>query len=505
MSALSAFPYPGGKTPYVDEILRWFPEHRRYVEPFGGSAAVLLNKPPSYIEVYNDRNDDLVHFFRTLRERRDELEAWLREVPYAKTTHERFSREFFEGHRPEDDVERAGRWLYLRYTSYGAKLSGPSGFKRTIKRNDTRTFRNNVERLEAVVERLQEVIVECADYREILERYDRPDTLFYLDPPYGDNGAYYNSEGFDHEQLADALAACEGHWICSYGEIPDPLDRPEYSTIEYTARYSLDFRRGEEARADRAAGPQLRSRRDRRVGPWPADAPRCLGVVGVSSRIVERSDVQVGRPLDRDTIRGTDEGFLATCWANHCDWQGLFPDPVLAKEAVEAHHDHQIQSGTSHEYATHNGVRSYAIVQLLDADRAMTVPESDLDKLDPAASKYDPRFVDRPEFPRTDGDVSEIVQRGDEIELPRGSRQVVRYVTETRAMGLPTWTVCFDGVEADLTNEQRTFRGKNELIARDGQVYQRFGEEPLGAPAIEIVGRSEHQADLSEFGWGASV
>ena len=57
---LSAFPYPGGKTVYCNEIINRLPDHRRYVEPFGGSAAVLLNKPHSYIEVFNDLDDDVV-------------------------------------------------------------------------------------------------------------------------------------------------------------------------------------------------------------------------------------------------------------------------------------------------------------------------------------------------------------------------------------------------------------------------------------------------------------
>jgi len=122
---LSAFPWPGGKTHYVGQILPFFPEHRRYVEPFGGSAALLLNKPKSYVEVFNDLDDDVVHFFQTVRERREELQEWLRTVPYSESLHEQWQGEYFDGHRPDDDVERAGRWLFLRCTTYGGSAGRP--------------------------------------------------------------------------------------------------------------------------------------------------------------------------------------------------------------------------------------------------------------------------------------------------------------------------------------------------------------------------------------------
>jgi DNA adenine methylase len=221
---LSAFPYPGGKTSFVDEIVRQFPKHRRYVEPFGGSAAVLLNKPPSYIEVFNDLNSDIVHFFEVVRERKEELQEWLRRTPYSRELHEQWARAFYQGERPDDDLERAGRWYYLRYTQYGGKLDRFSGFKTSIKRNEARSLRGATEHLDDVVTRFREVILENQDYREVLDRYDRPDTLFYLDPPYVETTYnYYGTGEFDHQQLAGVLAELAGYWICSYGDLPPSL------------------------------------------------------------------------------------------------------------------------------------------------------------------------------------------------------------------------------------------------------------------------------------------
>jgi DNA adenine methylase len=253
---LSAFPYPGGKTSYVDEIVRQFPEHRRFVEPFGGSAAVLLNKPSSYIEVFNDLNSDIVHFFEVVRERKEELQEWLRRTPFSRELHEKWGRAFYQGERPDDDLEHAGRWYYLRYTQYGGKVDRFSGFKTSIKRNEARSLWGATEHLDEVVARLQDVILENQDYRKVVDRYDRPDTLFYFDPPYFETTYnYYGTGEFDHQQLAEVLTEIEGYWICSYGDLPPSLkarliwnrrEGGEWTVQQFTAHYSLDTVEGEE-------------------------------------------------------------------------------------------------------------------------------------------------------------------------------------------------------------------------------------------------------------------
>jgi len=243
--ALSAFPYPGGKTPYWREIVKTFPSHHTYVEPFGGSAAVLLNKQPSYAEVFNDRDADIVHFFRVLREQRDRLVQWLQAVPYSRDVFEEWADEYWAGERPEDDVERAGRWCYLRFSNFNAALDRRNGFKTGGERNEARSFRSAIANLDAVAKRLRQVTIENQDYRKVLDRYDREDTLFYLDPPYVDpNRNYYlqgSDEPFDHAALVDALRDVEGYWVCSYGTLPDGLEDLATTVSGYEARYSMRY------------------------------------------------------------------------------------------------------------------------------------------------------------------------------------------------------------------------------------------------------------------------
>nr|WP_284010312.1 DNA adenine methylase [Halomicroarcula sp. YJ-61-S] len=82
----AVFPFPGGKSRLASWILQEVPEHECFVEVFGGAAGVLVNKDTerSTVEVYNDLDEDLVHFFEVLREQPDELVEWLSAVPYSR-------------------------------------------------------------------------------------------------------------------------------------------------------------------------------------------------------------------------------------------------------------------------------------------------------------------------------------------------------------------------------------------------------------------------------------
>lgn len=194
--------------------------------------------------------------------------------------------------------------------------------------------------------------------------------------------------------------------------------------------------------------------------------------------ITDSENIQISCPLPRETIRTTKTGYLASCF--DCQWQGLFPDGTLADDAVGTHYDR-----------CHYGPSSYTLVFLVDDTRAQCL-ESNRGRLTPIQSE-------RPTFPRTTGDVSELVTRGDLIRLPGDREQMVVAVTEQRALGLPTWTVTFCDPDVDLLDDDPDWRGKNELIACDGDAYCRYGESYLGAPSFEIAGRAEHQADLSSY------
>lgn len=223
----------------------------------------------------------------------------------------------------------------------------------------------------------------------------------------------------------------------------------------------------------------------------------------MSATINDREDIAVARPIPRETIRAVDTGILVTCHATHCQWQGLFPSAELAKQAVEAHYDHEVRSGKYHY-----GRRTYTIVALLGAEEATTLDDSELGlSVEHIRLGTVDGGVREVTFPRTTERVDGLVKRGDLITRPPHKEAIVYKVTETRSLGLPTWTVIYVDPDVDLLDAQpkRDFHWINECIARDGRVYQRFGPDPLAAPAFEVVGETEHQTDFSRFEGGASA
>ena len=224
--ALSAFPYVGGKTRLTGWITDHLPEHTVYVEPFGGSASVLLNKPRSNIEVYNDLDRDVVQFFEIARDRPEELAEWARRTPYSEELHTEWTEAFYSGERPDDPVARAGRFLFLRYTQYAGKYEGPSGFKRDTPRTrvgESTTWKTVPDRVDEVCDRLQGVSIQNRDFAEVIEHYDSEDVVFYVDPPYLGKEHSYRVTDFDHADLADALEGIEGYALVSYTDRPEGL------------------------------------------------------------------------------------------------------------------------------------------------------------------------------------------------------------------------------------------------------------------------------------------
>lgn len=205
----------------ASRIVASFPAHACYVEPFGGSAAVMLAKPPSKLECFNDKNQRLVNFFRVLRD--PKLAAGLEQV--LKLTP--FSRLEFEVAKEaaQDPVEDARRFMVLCRQSYAGKgrewmYSLPRVGK--TRNNAVSTWQAGVAALYLVHQRLLNVQIECLDWRLILQRYDAQDTLFFLDPPYHPetrvSGRYqHEMSAYDHEDLIERLLKLRGLVVlCGY-------------------------------------------------------------------------------------------------------------------------------------------------------------------------------------------------------------------------------------------------------------------------------------------------
>jgi len=116
------FKYPGAKTQLFSWIEPRIPEHRTWVDVFGGSGAVTANKPESDVEVFNDIDGDIIHFFTTLRDSGGELAEWLSQTPHSRELHREYAQTFYDGERPDDDIERAGRFFIFGLHNGGQSI-----------------------------------------------------------------------------------------------------------------------------------------------------------------------------------------------------------------------------------------------------------------------------------------------------------------------------------------------------------------------------------------------
>lgn len=237
--------YHGGKFRLAPWIIGHFPLHKVYVEPFGGAASVLMQKPRSHGEVYNDLDGDIVNVMRVLQDHaaREQLAELLTLTPYARA-------EFDLAWQPADDpVERARRTLIRAEMGFGSAgaTKGTTGFRIDTKRNygtAMHVWSKVPDMLAAFGQRLQGVLIENRDALQILRDHDTPHTLFYIDPPYVHDtrkmaSACYRHEMDDdaHRALLDAVKSLQGMVILSgytHSIYDDALDG--WTRVETAAR-----------------------------------------------------------------------------------------------------------------------------------------------------------------------------------------------------------------------------------------------------------------------------
>lgn len=231
MSRRPVLRWHGGKWKLAPWIISHFPPHRVYVEPFGGAASVLIRKPQSYAEVYNDLDGDVVNLFRVLRsERADELVQSIALTPFARE-------EFQLSYEPSDDAVESARRLIVRsfmgFGSNGHNARRKTGFRANSNKSGTtpaRDWANYPDALAAMLERLRGVVIENRDACEVMAAHDGVETLHYVDPPYlpetrslknpydlkyaGGMYAHEMDRG-DHERLLESLLRLEGAVVLS--------------------------------------------------------------------------------------------------------------------------------------------------------------------------------------------------------------------------------------------------------------------------------------------------
>lgn len=215
----------GGKGIVADKIIKHFPEHKHYVEVFGGAAHIISAKTSSKDEVYNDIDNRVVNFLMVCRENKEQLKEDLLSLPYSRYLYEKWKKED-DSHL--SDYERAIRFFYINRSAIVAGNSESArgtGWRHSIKAgaNPARSYKGAVERIDDFVERMRGVMIENSDFREVIEKYDSENTLIYCDPPYINREKMYagSFSKKDHIDLAEKLNNVKGKVILSYYD--DPL------------------------------------------------------------------------------------------------------------------------------------------------------------------------------------------------------------------------------------------------------------------------------------------
>lgn len=212
-------PWLGGKRRLADVIIPRFPPHSCYVEVFAGGAALYFLRPPSEVEVINDFNGELVNLYRVVQRH---LEEFVRQFKWALSSREVFK--WVQDTRPETltDIQRAARFYYLQHQCFGGKASGQTWGTATSAAAPTVNLLRLEEDLSAAHMRLHGAYIERLDWQECIRRYDRPHTLFYLDPPYWETAGYgVPFEWAQYERMAELMGQIKGKAILSLNDHPD--------------------------------------------------------------------------------------------------------------------------------------------------------------------------------------------------------------------------------------------------------------------------------------------
>jgi len=218
-----AFGWYGGKYSHLDWLLPLLPTAQHYCEPFGGSAAVLINRAPSPVETYNDIDGEVVNFFRVLREKKDELLYSIGMTPFSR---EEFLRAIQANGNGKEltDVERARRFFVrarqvrtgLAQTASIGRWANCLNTSRAGMAGAVSRWLGSVAGLEFIATRFLRVQIENDKAANVIRRYDSRQTLFYCDPPYphesrGDRKAYsHEMSDAEHVELSKVLHGAKG-------------------------------------------------------------------------------------------------------------------------------------------------------------------------------------------------------------------------------------------------------------------------------------------------------
>ncbi len=205
----------GGKSKLKKEIISLFPEHKHYVEVFGGWLSVFFAKEPSKLETVNDINNDLINLYKVIKEYPQSLSHYLNLLVVSRVV---FNNIKLKKYTPRNHIEKAAYFYYVISQSFGSK-----GSHFAMNSKSWRKPKNLWKSFTKWAERFKFVTIENMSFDMLIQKYDKPEVFFYLDPPYFDYEDYY-AWGFkksQHRLLRDTLKNIEWKFLLSYNDCPE--------------------------------------------------------------------------------------------------------------------------------------------------------------------------------------------------------------------------------------------------------------------------------------------
>lgn len=235
----SPIKWVGGKSKLVDKLLPLFPEHKGYVEVFGGSAIMLLSKEPSKWEILNDFDSNLMNFWSIVQ---NAYEQFIKSFEWELVSRERFDyyKAKYKSNSFDDSIERAKAFYYLVKSGFGADMKNPVfGTGKDRNRLRLESIEDDIKKAH---ERLLKVTIENKSFEQIFKIYDSEDTFFYIDSPYRNTKQYATGKFTDEmfEQLAECCENAKGKWLYTIND--DEFIRKlfsEFNIIDHKVYYSV--------------------------------------------------------------------------------------------------------------------------------------------------------------------------------------------------------------------------------------------------------------------------
>jgi DNA adenine methylase len=209
--------YLGGKNRVAQQIVALIPEHTCYIEPFCGGAQIFFHKGRSKVEVLNDLDEEIFNFLRSCQLHHPEL---IRYLQYCVVSRNWFN--LFQQQEPKalSEIQRAARFFYLQKNCYGGLVKRQT-FSASVQESSNYNPMRIPMLLQLTHERLANVQLECLPYQQVLKKYDRPFSFFYIDPPYFGLPHYkFNLDPADYVELAALLKSLKGRFLLSLNDVP---------------------------------------------------------------------------------------------------------------------------------------------------------------------------------------------------------------------------------------------------------------------------------------------